>query len=996
MLFLKQIRAHGFKSFAEPTNLDFTSDMIGVVGPNGSGKSNITDAIRWALGEQSAKSLRGTNLDDVVFAGAVDKKALDEAEVTLVFDNQKDYFSSIASPIVEITRRFNKKTRDSDFFINGEKVKMRDVQDIALETGLTKSSIAIISQGTISTFAEAKPDQRREIFDEAAGVAKYKKRKRETQLKLIKTVENLTRLQDISTEIGRRLPSLEKSAQKALQYKTKIEELQKFEVAILAKDVKAFKIRIEELREQKDDLESKVRNLANDINFSEEEFAQMIQQSSSSEKTLSDLNARFTEIIQRLGNLKVKKHAAEQRENVDNHNASQDELKINQIKKQFEEVRIGSQSEKDKQFRLNNRINEQKEKYDYVSNLYNETYDKISGIQKEIEKLKFEINFNERSKTMTNSFGPNAAAQMIVDHKNSLPGVIGTLLSLVNVQEKYETAISVVASASMHSVVMKTNTDVKRAIDFLKNNPIGRATFLPLDTLTPSTIQGPQKTAIQAAEGFLGFANDLVTINENYQKALDYSLGTIIVVDTYAHGVTLARNINNKFNIVTLEGERFLPHGAIVGGKAKNQNIFANNKNSNIHTSPDDLKKTIMQLENAEAEQHKNLNNVKNERDKIRDELTDLQSSIKASQQAMTSFQNKTVELNEDYRLIAGVNLTDSLQNTNGEAETIKLTREITKLEVERDEIQMQINLISVNKNKYAEQQVELNRVNGEKRKDLDEQKDILAQIKSELSALQERNLRSLQKLAETYALTEQAVLELEVPEFSDEIQVRERIGTLAKEIREIGTINMESIVEYETEKERFDYYEVSLKEIREAMHKLESIINDIDIAMKTQFKKVVDDVNDALPDAFHKLFGGGTAKLIYTEPDNILETGIDIQVNPPGKKISNLNLLSGGEKSLVALSVLFSILKVRPLPLVILDEAEAPLDPANVERFARYVKQFTANTQFIIVTHREGTMENCDVLFGVTMESKGVTKIVKIKLIDAKALVIQETEKLN
>ncbi|ATZ17089.1 chromosome condensation and segregation SMC ATPase [Williamsoniiplasma luminosum] len=990
MAFLKQIRAHGFKSFADPTILDFSHDMIGVVGPNGSGKSNITDAIRWALGEQSAKSLRGSNLDDVVFSGSSDRPALDFAEVTLVFDNSNRVFSTIDEDVVEITRKFNKKTRDSDFFINNERVKMRDIQDAALETGLTKSSIAIISQGTISTFAEAKAEARREIFDEAAGVAKYKKRKREATAKLIKTVENLNRVEDLMNEIARRLPNLERQSNKALAYKSKIEELQKYEVAILTRDVKIFKNKIDQLSIQKSALTEKVKILSNDINFSEKEFSEMINETSTSEISMFELNDKFNELVQRISELKVKKNDAESRENNQNKNDHADEIKAKQYKKEFDEKNINVQIEKEKQQQWNNRLTEVKEKYDYLSDKFENLYAEVNSIRENAWRLKMQKENLEKQQHSSNFSNANYGSQAIINHAKTIGGVIGTLMSLVQVQEKHQVAISVAAAASMHSVVMKTSDDVKRAVEFLKRNQAGRVTFLPLNTLNPSTIQGPQRTAIQQQPGFIGFANDIVTIDEQYRAALDYALGTIIVVDNYDSAIMLAKNINYRFNIVTLEGERILPHGAIVGGKTKNQNIFAQTQQS--ENNLEEISEKLQQFEQLELDKNQQLNDVKNDRDKTRDEINTLSSTIRVSIDAYNQMINQLRSISEDYKIITGKSLDPNDNTKSNELESIKFAKEIAKLELERDNAQLEINALSANKNKYADRQKELNEQNSVKRQELSDLKDQLSKVSAELEVLHVRNIESLKRLTEGYGITSDTALEMEEVQFENEEEVRDRIIQLTNDLRDLGNVNLDAIVEYQQEKERHDYYLVQTKEIREAVEKLESIIHDIDIAMETQFKKVIDDVNEALPEAFRRLFGGGTAKLIYTDPENILETGIDIQVSPPGKKISNLNLLSGGEKSLVALSVLFSILKARPLPLVILDEAEAPLDPANVERFARYIKHFTNHTQFIVVTHREGTMENVDILFGVTMETKGITKIVKIKLIDAKKMVAEES----
>ncbi|WP_031542019.1 AAA family ATPase [Mesoplasma photuris] len=987
MLFLKQIRAKGFKSFADETILDFNHDMTGVVGPNGSGKSNITDAIRWTLAEQSNKSLRGSNGEDMIFSGSVEKKAAEFAEVTLVFNNVKDMFSTYDTDTVEVCRRYVKKTHENEYFINGQKVKTRDIQDIALETGLTKSSIAIISQGNVSEFASAKPEARREIFDEAAGVAKYKKRKKETVNKLTKAKENLDRTNDIFQEIARRLPGLEKQASRAQTYESKIKTLQEIELAIIRTDLITLDERSKVLEDQKFELDKKIKSLSSEINLTQDEANSILNEARISEREITNLNNKFQEIVQRIANLKNKKVEIEAREESKIDTSNLDQIKASQIKKQFDEKRILINAEKDKVHANKTTLVEMKERYDYITNQYQTTYDELTTITRNLQKLEFDKQQLENHR----GFGANAnmrAPELVVQNKGKLPGVIGTIMQLSKVDPQYHIAISSVAAGGFNSVVIKQNSDVKKVIDFLKQQNSGKATFLPLDTLQPSTITGAQRDAIAAAPGFVGIASEVVEINPEYQKALDYVLGTIIIVDNYDSAIKLSRNINYRFNIVTLDGQRILPKGAIVAGNMKNQNIFADQSKS--VNSIEELDRRIAATESAEKERTLKLNEFKNSRDKSRDQISDLTSQINSSETNIDLWTASINELNDDYKVVTGKSLIggNNQVDDSNESESLKLAREIARLENERNEIQIKIATLQANRNSDVDRQQEISKANKEKYTQLDEFKSSAADIRAELSVIQQKLIAMTMRLAEGYNMSADDLKAADIKPIEDEVATRKLFIEISQELKSIGPINMDSIEEYKQEKERHDYYEAQISDIRESVEQLEKIIFDIDVAMETQFKKIVDDVNAALPEAFIKLFGGGTAKLIYTDPENILETGIDIQVNPPGKKIMNLNLLSGGEKSLVALSVLFSILKVRPLPLVILDEVEAPLDIANVERFARYVRDFTQNSQFIIVTHREGTMENCDVLFGVTMQTKGITKVVKVKLQDAKELV--------
>ncbi|SYV95469.1 ABC transporter ATP-binding protein [Mycoplasma putrefaciens] len=543
------------------------------------------------------------------------------------------------------------------------------------------------------------------------------------------------------------------------------------------------------------------------------------------------------------------------------------------------------------------------------------------------------------------------------------------------------------SAGHMNSIVFKTDQDVKRAIDFLKKNNLNRVTFLPLNTLSANVISYAQKQIIEQSVGFVGFANELVNNPGEIQIAVDYALSTIVVVDTYENAVSLAKSIGFRYNIVSLDGQRILPHGAIIGGSTKGANIFEKQDDRSAN-SLEELKARLQALEDKETEKTKQLTEYKNNNDTLREQITDVNANIRNTKTNIQNLNNKLKDLSEEHRTLVGIDLLTGSAKNSSELESIRLAKEIIELEKERDQIQLKINTISSNKTKTSQKQKEINKENNKKRQELDSLKQAAADAKTEYSLLLEKRTKIGERLMNGYKISVETALEMQLPEIDDEQAARLKIEELISEISEIGNVNLDSIEEYEQEKSRFDYYDAQINDVRNAKQTLENIILDIDIAMETQFRQVINDVNQALPEVFARLFGGGTAELIFTDPDNILETGVDIKVYPPGKKITNLNLLSGGEKSLVALSVLFSILKARPLPLVILDEAEAPLDPANVERFARYVKRFSNKTQFIVVTHRDGTMENCEALFGVTMQTKGITKIVKIKLIEAKKLI--------
>ncbi|AUB31938.1 chromosome segregation protein SMC [Spiroplasma floricola] len=979
MIFLKKIEAYGFKSFAEPTNLNFDFSMTGIVGPNGSGKSNINDAIMWALGEQSYKTLRGDSMEDIVFSGSSEKKPLNMAEVTLVFDNSNRAFSSLDYNEVSITRKFFRPTKESEYFINGSRVRLKDIQEVALETGLTKSSLAIISQGSISNFVESKPEDRRRLFDEAAGIARYKKRKEEAIRKLSRTQENLDRLNDIINEIERKLPSLKRQSKKAISYKELFNELKNIEVSVLVNDIKLYKQKIIELNDQKTELKIEINSLEKQINKKNEEFNSISQSSYNNEKELSKLNKEFTKIVEKISELKVSRISLESKKSkVD---IDDKEFKSSELKNKAKELEIRLEAEEQKLGKL------LKDKVD-KRELLDETSGKRFNLNQELDLIRKQLAKTEstleslmlRKNSLDNLF---EGVKTILENKKTLSGIIGTVQDLIKVDKNYEIAISTVIQNGLQNIVVKSTTDVKALIEFLKNNKAGYATFLPLDNLKPNYINNETRFIIQKANGFIGFGNELVKIEKKYQVVLDYLLSNYIVVDSYENAIELSKLTNKKYHIVTLDGQRILPHGAIVGGSRKNKKVLLNDSQQ-----IEDLELRKKDLDEKENSISKKVTLYSNEIEILREELAEIQTAIGASRHSSELIEKEASEVKEEFRVITGKELDGGEQEFQSlDEQIIKIISEISEQENKKDAIQQQINVIRSLKDKSNERQNNLNSIIEQDRKMLFSLKDKYASLNSDGTLIFEKQSNATSRLSLNYNLTFESALELSTNVMETESEVRDRINFLRKEINLLGNVNLDSIEEYEEENIRYQNYIEQTQDILESIKNLKEAIGDMDQQMIIQFRKIITDVNKVLPDTFATLFGGGTASIIYTNPDDILNTGIDLKMSPPGKKIANLNLLSGGEKSMVALSVLFSILKVKPIPLVILDEVEAPLDIANVERFAKYIKTFTKNTQFMIVTHRMGTMENCDTLFGATMEQKGITKLVQIKLIEAKKL---------
>ncbi|WP_338970336.1 AAA family ATPase [Spiroplasma endosymbiont of Labia minor] len=975
MLFLKRMEAFGFKSFAEPTKLDFNYEMTGIVGPNGSGKSNITDAIRWALGEQSSKSLRGNNMDDIVFSGSESYSSLNVAEVKLIFDNSKKTFNTLEFSEVEVTRRFYKQTKESEFFINKVRVRLKDIQDIALETGLTKSSLAIISQGSVNSFVEAKPEERRELFDEAAGVSIYKRRKLDAQRKLLRSQQNLDRLNDIVNEIERKLPSLKRQSNKATIFNEKSEKLKSIEVAFLVKDMHAYKQILISLQAELMSFSTINSDLKKTLVVNQNEISSLQNKIKEYEQSISKLNSKFTKIVQEIADLKIRKISLENKHS--NINSSDIDKKTADLVTDFNEKNINLKLEQEKMINQREEYNKLQENNQNILKELEDTQINVGVVQRKIVRIESKIEtFNHRKKT---NEGLHSGVKLIIDNLQVLPGVEGIVKDLMTVNSKYEVAISSQLGGALQNIIMNSTKETEFASEFLKKNNAGTATFLPIDNLIPNYISKDQKIIIQNANGFISFANELVNVNKKYEIVIDYLLANIIIVDNFANAHNLQKLTKSKFGIVTIDGERFLPRGAIIGGKRKERNVFLNDasvieKLETDLTAETEIEKTLLSK----------ISDLKST-DQIRyEQMSELQSAIGATRASVEILQKEIVEIKDEFKLLSGKEIDSNKEYQKFDEQIAQLISNLAKTEMEKDNIQQELNVSTNLKDKTIAKLNELNGKFNEQRIINDETNEKLTQIKLDSARLEEKIIQANYRLTQNYNLTLETAEQMQHPEFSDEEETREQIKKLHQEIQQLGNVNIEAIEEYREEQLRFDSLQEQINDVVNSIKNLESVMTNMDKEMLIKFKSMINEVNKVLPNTFSALFGGGTAKIIYTDTENILESGIDIKISPPGKKIYNLNLLSGGEKSMVALSVLFSILKVSPLPLVILDEVEAPLDPVNVERFAKYLKQFTNNTQFLIVTHRPGTMENCDILYGVTMQQKGVTKILNVKLNDA------------
>jgi chromosome segregation protein len=904
MIFLKRIEAHGFKSFADQISLNFEYGMTGIVGPNGSGKSNINDAIRWTLGEQSLKSLRGDSMEDVVFSGSEGKSAHNMAEVTLVFDNSHRVFSSLENVTeVSIKRRYDKINNESEYFINGEKVRQKDVQEIALETGLTKSSLAIISQGSVNNFVEAKPDERRQLFDEAAGVAKYKKRKEESIRKLIRSNENLDRVNDIINELDRRLPSLGKQATKAKKYQEKEALLRKHEVAFLVSDLKIFNARSEELKERRHNLKADIDALDQKIKKDAMDRDSISKESLEFDRKISQLNGKYTTIVEKISKLEVKKVSFEAKQNEIKMNES--EYRAEEIKRATKEIEIKINSEETHLERLLVEETKINEDLQYNSSCRSNCNFKLDAIRKAMNKTELKIEqLQERKESSEALF---EGVRNVLDNKSVLPGIVGTVQELISVEDQYLNAIgALMQQGVLQNIVINNAANAKVAIDFLKANKAGHATFLPLDTIRPNIIDNERRFVITNTNGFVAFANDLVKIEKKYTLVTDYLLGGVIVVDTYDNALEMAKVVKYKLNIVTLDGERILPQGAIVGGSRKRRVQI-----SNDFAQIEELNNRIKEYQNEIEENNQKVSDYSSAIDLLREQKSVNNATIGGIKTSIKNLQISLEKNKDEYRLLTGKSINGFDEDFSIDAELEKIMSDISRLEVERTEIQSELEVANNMKTKIVDQQFSESRKSSELYAKFNALREEMASVATDLALINEKRANAGLRLADTYHLTFETALELEFEPIENLEEVAELIKTLRQELNALGNVNMEAIDEFESEKSRHENLLEQANDIREAIANIKTSISNMDEQMEKQFKGVIKDVNAALPTTFKTLFGGGEAKIVYTDPNDILNSGIEIKIQPPGKKINRKELLLEGHENVVSKSQM-TLLKLK------------------------------------------------------------------------------------
>ncbi len=974
-MYLKQIIAQGFKSFADKTSIDLEPGITGIVGPNGSGKSNIVDAVRWVLGEQSVKSLRYEGaMTDVIFSGSKSRNPANHASVSLIFDNTNNELN-IEYKEVEIKRIVN-SNGENEYYINKDRCRLKDILDLFIDSGAGKESFNIISQGDIARILSDKPEERRVIFESAAGVLKYKKRKEDALRKLSRTNDNINRVNDIMIELESQLEPLKEQSVNAKKYVEYKDELDNIDISLIVYDVEKLNIESKNNKDKKEELKEELINL-------ETEF--------SSKSSLLEENK-----------LKLLKYREE-------YNILNEKL-LNQVKivekLNSEKIILNDRKKYDvDDSKIHQRIIDLKEDKNKFSN-------KIESIEKDIDKLNKEfidietnieeldieiVNINKEKDSLNNKLDNQNKRKIDLEYKinviknniennsdlyysvssvlrnKSLNGIFGVLGKLIDFDSKYSTMIDISLSSSSQFIVCENDESAKEAINFLKANNLGRATFLPLSEINGRYVDEDTLSEISSQKGFIDVASNLVVCDSKYKKAILNQLGNIIVVDNIENANRISKSINHRYRVVTLDGELLHVGGSITGGTIK--------KNSGLIMDKLDLENKIKELDIIIKDISKINSNITNLNSKyviLKDKMNNLNSkkiSLEQINKIKLELKNEYIENlnNIDFELSTKENITkeeDELINDYYAATSLKdsilkeiedLNNSITNLSDNIETLEKDIKLYNskINKNN--------NNINNI---DIEETK-VEMKLDQLLLTLNEDYNMTFEKAKRDYIL------------YNDYEESKIRVEELKDLIKNLGVVNIGSIDEFDRINYRYEFLNNQKTDLFNAKNTLNSIIDEMDEIMKSSFLTTFKEIQIEFRKTFKKLFSGGDAELKLTDSNNILETGVDIVALPPGKKLQHISLLSGGEKALTAIALLFSILKVKPVPFCLLDEVEAPLDDNNVNSFGQFLKEYEDKTQFILITHKKATMEYADILYGVTMQESGVSKLVSVRLKD-------------
>ena len=981
-MYLKKIKAVGFKSFAEKTIIDLTNGISGVVGPNGSGKSNIVDAVRWVLGEQSVKSLRGDgSMSDVIFSGSKSRKAASTASVTLVFDNT-DKFLPIDYTEVEIKRCIY-KTGENEYFLNNEKCRLKDIQDLLVDTGVSKESFNIISQGDIRVILSNKPEERRIIFEAAANTLKYEKRKTEALRKLERTHNNMARVSDIILELETNLKPLKKQSIDAKKYLENKKKLDEIEVSLIVSEVNSINLTYQENKRLVNNLNEELIKIESSNSVDNSKIESLKLEYTKKNESLYKMQQDLIKISSEAESLKGKKDLVIERTKYDSNDVKVHDnlmnLKESILKKENEIFGIDNEINI-----LNKKLKENILKLDEIDKEFNNLKDNHDEKEKELLKhTRLENELRYKIDMLTNNIQNNDGLPYAVKNVLSNPklvGIKGVIGNLIETEKEYATAISTSLGAASNYIVTDDEFVAKEAINYLKINKFGRATFFPLNIIKARELDNYTYKMLKEDDSFIDVASSLVRYESTYDAIIKNQLGTTLVVKDIDSANDIARKTNYKYRIVTLDGELLHIGGSLTGGTLKNSSSLITQKHE-LNDAKGKLENLELSIKNIEEQINVNddaYKKVSDERNKVLEQRAGIQSKLRFIENQKQSIEESLVKNKEE---ISNIN---SLKDNTLSNEENKIVEQYYEKEKEKSELSIKVEALkeeTLNLNETIndmEKDFKFN--NGEFYKKQQELKEL--EIKVNRDDVKLDNL--LNTLTEDYSMTfEKAKANYFLD--MDPKEARNVVDKCKLEIKKLGDVNVGAIEEYERVSERYEFLNSQKEDLEKAENTILEIIKELDDIMKEKFVETFDEIKIKFKETFKKLFGGGDAELRLTNPEDVLTTGIDIKALPPGKKLQHISLLSGGEKTLTAISLLFAILQTRKVPFCILDEVEAALDEVNVDNFGKFLNELKDKTQFIVITHKKKTMEYADVLYGITMQESGVSKLVSVKLEDIK-----------
>lgn len=999
-MYLKALEIQGFKSFADKTRLTFEKNITAIVGPNGSGKSNISDAVMWVMGEQRTKSLRGSKMEDVIFGGTAKRSPLGFAQVSLILDNSARIFD-IDSSEVTLTRRYY-RSGESEYFINRESVRLKDINNLLMDTGLGRDGYSIIGQGRIAEIVSNKSTDRREVFEEAAGISRYRYRKEEAERKLDKTEENLLRINDKIDELEMQVGPLREQSRVAKRYLALRDELKILEVS-------AWMETLDRLHAQADAVNQEYAQAKANLERAKGELESLYASSGSITERMHRKDVEIEQARERLSAAEAKASECESAAAVLRANAESSRRSMERMQSDIAEQESRAAEIRARMDEGARRIAEIKARLEtlYAENTKNGNVldgcrmkiksredalaavsDKATKLAVDARSMDSRINMLTEMEKDFDGFSRAVKTVMRESARGSIRGVHGPVANLVKADDECALAIETALGAAAQNIVIDTQNDGRSAIEMLKRMDAGRATFLPIDTIRGSVMTD----APVRDPGFVGVAFDLVKFNESYRQIFANLLGRTVVAETLADAVRISKANGNRLRIVTLDGQLINAGGSMTGGSsAKGSGILS--RANELET----LKKKRVKLAESEKSCAAELERAKTNLASVRyqyDMALEEQSSLRSDISSLEAENRATAASGEQLRLLLDGISGDSETRKNAvsaaERQIESFNARIAEKEAERGTFAAEIKSIKDEISRIGLSKLELEGKRTKAEKDAQQRNAEINELERLTARIEQKKLASdmeekqiMDKLWDNYELGHTAANAIRQP--VQNIQKANRaIAELRKEISSLGTPNIGAIDEYERVNSRYEFLAGQRDDVEKAKTELVDIIRDITAEMKAVFVERFNEIDESFRQTFLELFGGGKAALVLEDEKDVLNCGIDIKVQPPGKAVSTISLLSGGEMAFVAIALYFAILKVRPTPFCVMDEIEAALDEANVERFAAYMRRMSDRTQFLVITHRRGTMEEADMLYGVTMQEKGVSTVIELDLENA------------